>query len=114
MYPVSEFCLDVSLKTVILSLRPRLRVLVPPSCVHRDKPLHISNSAFTPDATCVNKSRYSHVVGRSNIFNLLTSQQTRIRVMGGASARRLQSRCEMVDMDFVGFIISCAVYVLYV
>ncbi len=30
-----------------------------------------------------------------------TSQQMQIRVMGGASARRLQSCCEMADMDFV-------------
>ncbi len=29
-------CPDVLLKTIILSLRPRLCVLVPPSCVHRD------------------------------------------------------------------------------
>ncbi len=29
-------CLDVSIKYYYLSLRPRLRVPVPPSCVHRD------------------------------------------------------------------------------
>ncbi len=36
VYPVSESCLDV-IKDYYLSLRPRLRVLVPPSCVHRDR-----------------------------------------------------------------------------
>ncbi len=30
-------CLDVYIKDYYLSLRPRLRVLVPPSCVHRDR-----------------------------------------------------------------------------
>ncbi len=35
VYPVSESCLDV-IKYYYLSLRPRLRVPVPPSCVHRD------------------------------------------------------------------------------
>ncbi len=30
-------CLDVIIKDYYLSLRPRLRVLVPPSCVHRDR-----------------------------------------------------------------------------
>ncbi len=35
VYHVSESCLDV-IKDYYLSLRPRLRVLVPPSCVHRD------------------------------------------------------------------------------
>ncbi len=62
-----------------------------------------SEGAFTPDA---NKSRE---VARLNILSLLasfernlchslvkfTTQQTRIRVMGGASARQLQSRCKM-------------------
>ncbi len=41
MYPVhvshALSCLDVSIKDYYLSLRPRLRVLVPPSCVHRDR-----------------------------------------------------------------------------
>ncbi len=36
VYPVSESCLDVSIKYYYLSLCPRLRVPVPPSCVHRD------------------------------------------------------------------------------
>ncbi len=40
VYPVhvshALSCLDVSIKDYYLSLRPRLRVLVPPSCVHRD------------------------------------------------------------------------------
>ncbi len=31
-----QSCLDVSIKYYYLSLSPRLRVLVPPSCVHRD------------------------------------------------------------------------------
>ncbi len=35
VYPVSESCLDV-IKDYYLSLSPRLRVPVPPSCVHRD------------------------------------------------------------------------------
>ncbi len=35
VYPVSESCLDV-IKYYYLSLYPRLRVPVPPSCVHRD------------------------------------------------------------------------------
>ncbi len=35
MYPVSESCLDV-IKYYYLSLRPSLRVPVPPLCVHRD------------------------------------------------------------------------------
>ncbi len=34
--PVSESCLDV-IKDYYLSLRPRLRVPVPPCCAHRDK-----------------------------------------------------------------------------
>ncbi len=32
-----QSCLDVYIKDYYLSLRPRLRVLVPPSCVHRDR-----------------------------------------------------------------------------
>ncbi len=36
VYPVSESCL-VLIKYYYLSLRPRLRVPVPPSCVHRDR-----------------------------------------------------------------------------
>ncbi|KAI2650525.1 T-lymphocyte surface antigen Ly-9 [Labeo rohita] len=40
-----------------------------------------------------------------------TSQQTQIRVMGGASARQLQSRCEMADMDFVKCV--AALFVLW-
>ncbi len=32
-----QCCLDVYIKDYYLSLRPRLRVLVPPSCVHRDR-----------------------------------------------------------------------------
>ncbi len=32
-----QSCLDVSIKYYYLSLRPRLRVPVPPSCVHRDR-----------------------------------------------------------------------------
>ncbi len=36
VYPVSLSCLDVLIKYYYLSLRPRLRVPVPPSCVHRD------------------------------------------------------------------------------
>ncbi len=39
VYPVSESCLDV-IKDYYLSLRPRLRVPVPPSCMHRDKYAH--------------------------------------------------------------------------
>ncbi len=44
VYPVSQpclcpalSCLDVYIKDYYLSLRPRLRVPVPPSCVHRDR-----------------------------------------------------------------------------
>ncbi len=33
-------CLDVSIKYYYLSLCPRLRVPVPPLCVHRDKDSH--------------------------------------------------------------------------
>ncbi len=42
VYPVSESCLVLPCPTLVfikdyyLSLRPRLRVPVPPSCVHRD------------------------------------------------------------------------------
>ncbi len=36
VYPVSESCLDV-IKDYYLSLSPRLRVPVPPSCVHSDR-----------------------------------------------------------------------------
>ncbi len=36
VHPVSESCLDV-IKDYYLSLYPRLRVPVPPSCVHRDR-----------------------------------------------------------------------------
>ncbi len=63
--------------------------------------LCLSNCAFTPDATCANKSRYSRVVGTLEHFEFtrfirtwhslhsrvkFTSQETQIRVMGGASA----------------------------
>ncbi len=34
-------CLDVFIKDYYLSLRPRLRVLVPPCCVHRDSVIAI-------------------------------------------------------------------------
>ncbi len=40
MYPVSQPCLVLPwcrIKYYYLSLRPRLHVLVPPSCVHRDR-----------------------------------------------------------------------------
>ncbi len=37
VYPVSLSCLDVLIKYYYLSLYPRLRVPVPPSCVHRDR-----------------------------------------------------------------------------
>ncbi len=40
-----------------------------------------------------------------------TSQQMRIHFMGGASARRLQSYCEMAEMDFVERV--AALYVLW-
>ncbi len=43
VYPVSLSCLDVLIKYYYLSLYPRLRVPVPPSCVHRDNSL-ICNS----------------------------------------------------------------------
>ncbi len=46
-----------------------------------------SKGAFTPDANDANKSCYSRVK--------FTTKQTRIRVMGGASVRQLQSRCKM-------------------
>ncbi len=36
VYPVSLSCFDVLIKYYYLSLYPRLRVPVPPSCVHRD------------------------------------------------------------------------------
>ncbi len=36
-------CLDVFIKVYYLSLRPRLRVLVPPCCVHRDTQLDNTN-----------------------------------------------------------------------
>ncbi len=36
VYPVSESCLNVLIKYCYLSLHPRLRVPVPPSCVHLD------------------------------------------------------------------------------
>ncbi len=35
--PICQHCLDVVIKDYYLSLRPRLRVLVPPCCVHRDR-----------------------------------------------------------------------------
>ncbi len=38
-----------------------------------------SEGAFTPDATCANKSRYSRVVGRLNILSLLASFAREIR-----------------------------------
>ncbi len=37
VYPVSLSCLDVLIKYYYLSLYPRLRVPVPPSCVHCDR-----------------------------------------------------------------------------
>ncbi len=77
----------------------------------------MAKGVFTPDANEANKSCYSRVVGRLNILSLLasfareirairawnsrnsrvkfTTKQTWIRVMGGASARQLQSRCKM-------------------
>ncbi len=76
--------------------------------------LRHTKGAFTPDANDANKSRYSPIVGRLNILSLIarevrfirawnslpsrvkfTTKQTRICVMGGASARQLQSRCKM-------------------
>ncbi len=77
-----------------------------------------SDGAFTPDANDANKLCYSREVGCLNILSLLasfmrkkncairarnlrhsrvkfTTQQMRMRVMGGASARQLQSRCKM-------------------
>ncbi len=66
------------------------------------------NCAFTPDATCANKSRYSRVVGRLNILSLLASFAREILFTtdvnsrhGRGFCRRLQSRCDMADMDFV-------------
>ncbi len=41
--------------------------------------LNESNCAFTPDATCANKSRYLRVVGRLNILSLLASFAREIR-----------------------------------
>ncbi len=38
-----------------------------------------TDCAFTPDATCANKSRYSRVVGRLNILSLLASFAREIR-----------------------------------
>ncbi len=56
--------------------------------------------AFTPDATCANKLCYSRVVGGLNILSLLASFARDIHVMGGASARRLQSGCQMANMTY--------------
>ncbi len=47
--------------------------------------------AFTPDANDANKSQRNS----RHLRVKFTTQQTRIRVMGGASARQLQSRCKM-------------------
>ncbi len=40
-------CLDVFIKDYYLSLRPRLRVPVPPSCVHRDSVVILDLLHFT-------------------------------------------------------------------
>ncbi len=67
-----------------------------------DNVIH-TQGAFTPDANKSNKCE----VGRLKFTRFIrtrnschsrvkfTTQQTRIRVMGGASARQLQSRCKM-------------------
>ncbi len=60
MYPVCESCLVLlcpalmSLLNINLSLYPRLRVPVPPSCVHRDRrpDLNRKRRPFTPVLVC--------------------------------------------------------------
>ncbi len=51
VYPVSESCLDV-IKDYYLSLRPRLRVPVPPSCVHRDRRPDLNSKRRTFTSFC--------------------------------------------------------------
>ncbi len=64
MYPVhvshSLSCLDVSIKDYYLSLSPRLRVPVPPSCVHRDRrpDLTVSGTHSPRFVFCFLKSFY--------------------------------------------------------
>ncbi len=63
VYPVSESCLvlpDVLIKYYYLSLYPRLRVPVPPSCVHRDRrpDLTVSGAPSPRFVFCFLKSFY--------------------------------------------------------
>ncbi len=60
----------------------------------------MSEGAFTPDANGANKSRYSCVVGRVNILSLLAHERNslHIRIMGGASARQLQSLSKCIPV----------------
>ncbi len=52
-----------------------------------------SNCAFTPDATCANKSRYSRVVGRLNILSLLASFAREIHFTTDANSRHGRGFC---------------------
>ncbi len=49
--------------------------------------------AFTPDATCANKSRYSHVVGRLNILNVTASFVREIHFTTDANLRHGRGFC---------------------
>ncbi len=54
-------CLDVLIKYYYLSLCPRLRVPVPPSCVHRDRRHVSANSDWIVCQVCLNTgARFTH------------------------------------------------------
>ncbi len=52
-----------------------------------------ANCAFTPDVTCVNKSRYSRVVGRLNILSLLASFAREIHFTTDVNSRHGRGFC---------------------
>ncbi len=56
-----------------------------------------SVSAFTPDATCANKSRYLRVVGRLNILSLLASFARQIHLI--RAWKSLHNRCEFTSWE---------------
>ncbi len=55
--------------------------------------------AFTPDATCANKSRYSRVVGRLNILSLLASFAREIHFTTDANSRHGRGFCQAAPVS---------------
>ncbi len=82
-------CLDVFIKDYYLSLSPRLRVLVPPSCVHRDRRPDLTVSgAPSPRFVFVFKSLLfcSYVLSVSRQGSRRSSSRSSPRMMRGSSA----------------------------